>query len=307
MTESTTTEPPADPKPKRRRSSPSKLTIYQAIPKIIGELPPIHKDSTGEGVDYKFRGIEQLMPHVAELFAKYGVFPVPRHTVTTDEEVLVGRNNYKQTRIVTSSRFRFYDQFGNYVTVKTIGEARDSGDKAANKAETAAYKYALIELLCVNDGDDPDRVRPENDGGEQRGTAPVGPGLFFPRGAEMPPGGPWALTADRTLVYADTPNHAALAALAEGLEAAGVKDLVAEWADREGIALPRGHDEPGLARVVEYAQGLLEAAAQDAAEGPAVPLDPDSPSPVDELRAKLADKGIALPDDIAAAPEGGES
>lgn len=295
---------PQDAAPKRRRNR-GKPTIYEAIPKIIGELPPIGKDSTGEGVDYKFRGIEDIMPHVAELFTKYGVFPVPRHRVTTDEEVLVGRHNYKQTRIVTRSRFRFYDTYGSYVTVTTIGEARDSGDKAANKAETAAYKYALIELLCINDGDDPDRTRPENDEGEQRGASGeppvVGvPGEPFPEGATMPEGGPWALTADRILVYRDTPNHAALAELSDALEAAGLKDQVRDWAVAEGIALTRGHDEPGLARLIVHARALLAAATQDADdEGATVPLDPDTaddapaadaadPTPVDDMRDQLA-------------------
>lgn len=308
-TNDTITEPdaPAKPGPRRPRT---KLSIYEVIPKIIGELPAIGKNSSGEGVHYKFRGIEDIMPHVADLFAKYGVFPVPHHAVTTDEEVLVGRNNYKQTRIVTSSTFRFYATDGTYVPVTTIGEARDSGDKAANKAETAAYKYALIQLLCINDGDDPDRVRPEQAEGEQRGPVVVGePGKPFPDGAQMPEGGPWALTDAGVLVYAETPNYAALAALSDALVTAGVKDLVREWADTNGVSLHRGHDEPGVARVVEYAEGLLVKADQDAAEGAAVPLDPDAaseppaadaaPTAVDKVRAQLAEKGIEVPDDTA--------
>lgn len=304
MTENTTTTEA----PKRRRSSTRKLSIHEAIPKIIGELPEIGKGSRMESgpAKYDYRAIDDIIPHLKTLMAKHGVYPVCRYELVKDEPFTT-TNGSLQQRVVLKGTFRFVAADGSRTRKITMyGEARDSGDKAFNKAETAAYKYALIETFVIG-GDDPDHT-PSS--ATQRGTSrrPVGvPGQPLPVGADMPEGGPWALTDERVLVYADTSNYAALSALSDALVAAGVKDMVREWADREGIALNRGHDEPGLARVVEYAEGLLEAAAQDAAEGPAVPLDPDSPSPVDELRAKLADKGIALPDDIATAPEGGES
>jgi hypothetical protein len=38
---------------------------------------------------------------------------------------------------------------GSKHTVKTYGEAMDSGDKSTNKAMSAAYKYACIQSFCI--------------------------------------------------------------------------------------------------------------------------------------------------------------
>src|SRR5262249_41081686 len=63
-------------------------------------------------------------------------------------------------------RWRIYCRTGDYIEVTTFGEARDSGDKGANKAQTAAYKYAVIAALSLAEGhDDPDDERPEDRAG----------------------------------------------------------------------------------------------------------------------------------------------
>jgi hypothetical protein len=46
-------------------------------------------------------------------------------------------------------QFRFYASDGSYVEAITEGEAMDSGDKATNKAQSAAFKYACMELFCI--------------------------------------------------------------------------------------------------------------------------------------------------------------
>jgi hypothetical protein len=38
---------------------------------------------------------------------------------------------------------------GSSHVISTIGEAMDSGDKATNKAMSAAYKYALMQAFCI--------------------------------------------------------------------------------------------------------------------------------------------------------------
>ena len=38
---------------------------------------------------------------------------------------------------------------GSKHTAKTFGEAMDSGDKATNKAMSAAYKYACLQTFCI--------------------------------------------------------------------------------------------------------------------------------------------------------------
>ena len=46
-------------------------------------------------------------------------------------------------------RHTFYAEDGTHVVCVTLGEAMDSGDKASNKAMSAALKYALIETFLI--------------------------------------------------------------------------------------------------------------------------------------------------------------
>jgi hypothetical protein len=43
----------------------------------------------------------------------------------------------------------FFAPDGSNVCATTVGEAMDAGDKASNKAMSAAMKYALIQVLCI--------------------------------------------------------------------------------------------------------------------------------------------------------------
>ena len=38
---------------------------------------------------------------------------------------------------------------GSKHTIRTFGEAMDSGDKATNKAMSAAFKYAAFQAFCI--------------------------------------------------------------------------------------------------------------------------------------------------------------
>lgn len=292
MSHTDPTDPPADHPP---------LSIHQAIPRIIGDLPAIGKDSRMSAPgspQYAYRGIDDIMPPLKGLLARYGVYVVPVFEVLVDD-LGTTQGGKPQRRVVVKGMFRFTASDGSSIAAQTVGEALDTGDKAHNKAMTAALKYALLQVFAIAGADDPDNHHAELGGGRSADRPVAKPGEVFPDGAVMPDGGPWALNSERVLVYRDTPNFEALSALKPDLEAAGITDLVRDWAEREGVALGRGHDEPGVARVVEYARKALDgvdhaagdaaAAAQDAAEGPAVPLDPDAVDPVADMAAQLAE------------------
>jgi hypothetical protein len=52
--------------------------------------------------------------------------------------------------VTVEAEFDFVSsQDGSKHTVKTYGEAMDSGDKATNKAMSAAYKYAAFQTFCI--------------------------------------------------------------------------------------------------------------------------------------------------------------
>ena len=61
-------------------------------------------------------------------------------------------------RVLYPQTFRFiHTASGDYIDVPILGEASDVGDKASNKAMTAALKYALRQTFLIETGDDPDK------------------------------------------------------------------------------------------------------------------------------------------------------
>lgn len=122
--------------------------IYEAIPKIMSEVGAIEKNRKGDGVSYKFRGIDDLYKALQPLLAKYNVFVVPEVLDRHREE----RTNAKGT-IITYTILRikhtFFASDGSFISSVTDGEAMDTSDKSSNKAMSAAMKYALIEVFCI--------------------------------------------------------------------------------------------------------------------------------------------------------------
>lgn len=125
------------------------LSIFEALPRIMGEIAPVRKDHKNPQQGYQYRSVDDLMASAGPVLAKYGVCIVPRvrsHTVT---QVLVGQRQTPMMHVVAEIEYDFCASDGSKVTACALGEATDSGDKAANKAMAAAYKYVLLQTLCV--------------------------------------------------------------------------------------------------------------------------------------------------------------
>jgi hypothetical protein len=97
---------------------------------------------------FNFRGIDAVYNALAPLLAKYKLAILPRCT----ERVCVERTNAKGTAlfyVTVKADFDFVGVDGSKHTVTTYGESMDSGDKATNKAMSAAYKYAAFQAFCI--------------------------------------------------------------------------------------------------------------------------------------------------------------
>lgn len=201
--------------------------IHAAVAAIISELPAFGKDAEMEqGQRYRYRSIDSMLPYFKELFAAHGVHCTPVYEVLVDGTV-TARGGAEMTRAVVKGMFRFISaEDGSSVACQTIGEARDAGDKAFNKAMTAAYKYALIQTFAVADADDPDHHRPELEG----------------------------VAAAEPVRYE---NFDTLKALGPTLAALDLAGTVKDYAGQHGIDLRPGHDEARLAAVVIVARKLI--------------------------------------------------
>lgn len=127
------------------------LAVYTAINKVQGALATtgIGKGRRNDQQGYAFRGVDDIYNAVARLLSTHGLCILPRCT----ERVVVERTNAKGTAlfyVTVRAEFDFVAAAdGSRHTVITYGEAMDSGDKATNKAMSAAYKYALLQTFAI--------------------------------------------------------------------------------------------------------------------------------------------------------------
>jgi hypothetical protein len=145
--------------------------IYRAIGAIMSEIGPVGKDGFNQAQKFKFRSIEAVANAAHGLLAKHGVFCAP---VCTDKQVgdrALGTGKTVMHAVLTM-QYTFYAADGSSIVVTTLGEGMDSGDKAVNKAMSAAFKYALLQLFCIPTEEDGDYDDPTVDTYRQPAQAP---------------------------------------------------------------------------------------------------------------------------------------
>lgn len=128
------------------------MSVYKAINKVQAALAKtgIGKDRTNtQGSGYKFRGIDDVYNAIAPLLAEHGLCILPRMVARQCEERLA-KSGSALFYVTVEAEFDFVcAEDGSKHTVRTFGEAMDSGDKATNKAMSAAYKYAAFQAFAI--------------------------------------------------------------------------------------------------------------------------------------------------------------
>ena len=127
------------------------MKVYEKIANITADLSKIgiSKDSKNQSQGYKFRGIDQVYGALSPLLAKHGLCILPR---VSGRDVVERQNRQGGALFYVTLTVEFdfvAAEDGSKHTVVTIGEAMDSGDKASNKAMSAAYKYAAFQAFCI--------------------------------------------------------------------------------------------------------------------------------------------------------------
>ena len=125
--------------------------IYQAILAVQGDIGAegITKARRNEQQRYNFRGIDDIYNALNPLFTKHGLFVVSRMLSRTVEE-RASRSGGALFYATVEAEFDFTaGADGSKVTARMFGEAMDAADKATNKAQSAAYKYAIMQTFCI--------------------------------------------------------------------------------------------------------------------------------------------------------------
>lgn len=123
--------------------------IYGKLIEAARLMEGVEKGGYNSTQKFKFRGIEQLTQACAPIFKEVGIVVVPQMRVVAGVP-----QPDKGHRAVIEASYSFYAEDGSYVTATTVGEGVDGYDKSTNKAMSAAFKYALLQTLCIGDPED---------------------------------------------------------------------------------------------------------------------------------------------------------
>ncbi len=128
------------------------MKVYQAIAAVQAELAKTgiaksRKNKQGEG--YMFRGIDDVYAALAPLLAAHKLCVIPR-VMSRDIAERTSSKGNPLFYVTVHAEFDFVSaEDGTKHTAATFGEAMDSGDKATNKAMSAAYKYAAFMTFAI--------------------------------------------------------------------------------------------------------------------------------------------------------------
>lgn len=136
--------------------------IYESISKCMEDVGAISKGSKNQKQGYMYRGIDEVYNALQPALIKNHVFVVPE-VLDQYREERKGSSGGNLIYSILKVKYTFYAEDGSFVCATVTGEGMDSGDKASNKAMSAAFKYACFQILCIPTEEmaDPDAETPE--------------------------------------------------------------------------------------------------------------------------------------------------
>lgn len=138
-----------------------KKNIFETINAVMEEIGAVGKNSRNEKQKYMYRGVDDVMNALNPAFTKHKLFMVPE-VVSQKREERQTANEKNLIHSVLSVKYTFYAEDGSSIYTIVPGEGMDSGDKASNKAMSAAFKYACFQTFCIptEEIQDPDAETP---------------------------------------------------------------------------------------------------------------------------------------------------
>lgn len=125
--------------------------VYEAICAVAAAISKdgIAKDRKNQQQGYSFRGIDDIYDAMSPLLAQHRLCIIPR-VVARDVTERSTKNGGALFYTTLTVEFDFVSaEDGSKHTACTVGEAMDSADKSSNKAQSAAYKYACMQVFCI--------------------------------------------------------------------------------------------------------------------------------------------------------------
>lgn len=149
---------------KEKAEAPPK-NLRQKLLAAQSEVERVEKRGENKQQNYAYATAADIIEAARKVLSKHGVAFSATERNVTDLEGYQTRNGATMNVVRVKMGFFFADIDGDaQLVVEYTGEGQDTGDKALNKARTAAIKYCLQQNLLIPTGDDPEEDAKEHDG-----------------------------------------------------------------------------------------------------------------------------------------------
>lgn len=131
--------------------APAIPAVYTAINGVMRAVAKegLAKDKKNQQQGYKFRGIDDVYNLLCGILAENNLVILPDVEKMEREERQTQKGGTITYTLLTV-RFKLVSALdGSFDYVRTVGEAMDSADKSANKAQSAAMKYAELQVFQI--------------------------------------------------------------------------------------------------------------------------------------------------------------
>jgi hypothetical protein len=153
--------------------------IYRSMVGVMRDCKAIAKDNRNKEQNYLFRGIDDAYNELHAFLVKNGVFTTSSvlESETSTGTTRSGKTFYQARLLI---KYTFWALDGTNVSSEIWGWGFDTSDKAANKAQAVAHKYALLQAFAIPtkdpkdpedhtiEGAAPNRGRPRESGVDNR-------------------------------------------------------------------------------------------------------------------------------------------
>lgn len=116
---------------------------------VMADVDAVGKTRRNDAQRYTFRGIDDFSNALHPVLSKHGVVLRPHVVEAKPLESYETKSGGTMFRVSVVLDLAFVAPDGSEHVVRTAGEGADTGDKATNKAMSAALKYALIMTFLV--------------------------------------------------------------------------------------------------------------------------------------------------------------
>jgi hypothetical protein len=135
--------------------APAVPKVYGAMVDVMRKVREVGKNGTGprEAGSYGYRKLDDAVDAVGAALREVGLLLVPVEVVSHEIRQTVvpaGEGSRTWTTATVTMRWRYiHPEDGSHQDVVMAGEGRDMGDKATGKANSNAWKNALVQSLNI--------------------------------------------------------------------------------------------------------------------------------------------------------------